>query len=171
MSTKKNPPPAAAPPGCLARASSTLDNSPDIPELLLKNQLCFPLYSASKEVVRRYTPLLKPFNLTYTQYIAMMALWEHESLDVKTLGELLFLDSGTLTPLLKKLEEKSLVLRQKTNKDGRQLIVSLTQKGKDLRREMQIVPHQIGSCVNLSPEEGAELKRLLLKVLSNVTES
>ena len=100
-----------------------------------------------------------------------MALWEHESLDVKTLGELLFLDSGTLTPLLKKLEEKSLVLRQKTNKDGRQLIVSLTQKGKDLRREMQIVPHQIGSCVNLSLEEGAELKRLLLKVLSNVTES
>ncbi|MBF0991036.1 MAG: MarR family transcriptional regulator, partial [Atopobium sp.] len=125
----------------------------------------------SKEVVRRYTPLLKPFNLTYTQYIAMMALWEHESLDVKTLGELLFLDSGTLTPLLKKLEEKSLVLRQKTNKDGRQLIVSLTQKGKDLRREIQVVPHQIGSCVNLSPEEGAELKRLLLKVLSNVTES
>lgn len=100
-----------------------------------------------------------------------MALWEHESLDVKTLGELLFLDSGTLTPLLKKLEEKSLVLRQKTNKDGRQLIVSLTQKGKDLRREMQIVPHQIGSCVNLSTEEGAELKRLLLKVLSNVRES
>ena len=100
-----------------------------------------------------------------------MALWEHESLDVKTLGELLFLDSGTLTPLLKKLEEKSLVLRQKTNKDGRQLIVSLTQKGKDLRREIQVVPHQIGSCVKLSPEEGAELKRLLLKVLSNVTES
>jgi len=100
-----------------------------------------------------------------------MALWEHESLDVKTLGALLFLDSGTLTPLLKKLEEKSLVLRQKTNKDGRQLIVSLTQKGKDLRREIQVVPHQIGSCVNLSPEEGAELKRLLLKVLSNVTES
>lgn len=154
-----------------ASGSSTLDNSLDIPELRLKNQLCFPLYSASKEVVRRYTPLLKPFNLTYTQYIAMMALWEHESLDVKTLGELLFLDSGTLTPLLKKLEEKSLVLRQKTNKDGRQLIVSLTQKGKDLRREIQVVPHQIGSCVNLSPEEGAELKRLLLKVLSNVTES
>ncbi|MBF0954537.1 MAG: MarR family transcriptional regulator [Atopobium sp.] len=154
-----------------AGGSSALANSPDIPELLLKHHLCFPLYSASKEVVRRYTPLLKPFNLTYTQYIAMMALWEHESLDVKTLGERLFLDSGTLTPLLKKLEEKSLVLRQKTNKDGRQLIVSLTQKGKDLRREMQIVPHQIGSCVNLSTEEGAELKRLLLKVLSNVTES
>lgn len=151
--------------------SSALDNSQEIPELLLKNQLCFPLYSASKEVVRRYTPLLKPFNLTYTQYIAMMALWENKSLDVKTLGELLFLDSGTLTPLLKKLEEKGLVLRQKTNKDGRQLIVSLTQKGKDLKREIQVVPHQIGSCVDLSPEEGAELKRLLLKVLSNVTES
>ena len=100
-----------------------------------------------------------------------MALWEHKSLDVKTLGKLLFLDSGTLTPLLKKLEEKGLVLRQKANKDGRQLIVSLTQKGQDLRREMQVVPHQIGPCVNLSTEEGAELKRLLLKVLSNVTES
>ena len=151
--------------------SSALDNSQEIPELLLKKQLCFPLYSASKEVVRRYTPLLKPFNLTYTQYITMMALWENKSLDVKALGELLFLDSGTLTPLLKKLEEKGLVLRQKTNKDGRQLIVSLTQKGKDLKREIQTVPHQIGSCVDLSPEEGAELKRLLLKVLSNVTES
>ena len=151
--------------------SSALENSQEIPELLLKNQLCFPLYSASKEVVRRYTPLLKPFNLTYTQYIAMMALWENKSLDVKALGELLFLDSGTLTPLLKKLEEKGLVLRQKTNKDGRQLIVSLTQKGKDLKREIQVVPHQIGSCVDLSPEEGAELKRLLLKVLSHVTES
>ena len=154
-----------------ASGSSALENSQEIRELLLKNQLCFPLYSASKEVVRRYTPLLKPFNLTYTQYIAMMALWENKSLDVKTLGELLFLDSGTLTPLLKKLEEKGLVLRQKTNKDGRQLIVSLTQKGKDLKREIQVVPHQIGSCVDLSPEEGAELKRLLLKVLSNVTES
>ena len=151
--------------------SSAFDNSQEIPELLLKNQLCFPLYSTSKEVVRRYTPLLKPFNLTYTQYIAMMALWENKSLDVKTLGELLFLDSGTLTPLLKKLEEKGLVLRQKTDKDGRQLIVSLTQKGKDLKREIQTVPHQISSCVDLSPEEGAELKRLLLKVLSNVTES
>ena len=151
--------------------SSALDNSQEIPELLLKNQLCFPLYSASKEVVRRYTPLLKPFNLTYTQYITMMALWENKSLDVKALGELLFLDSGTLTPLLKKLEEKGLVLRQKTNKDGRQLIVSLTQKGKDRKREIQTVPHQSGSCFDLSPEEGAELKRLLLKVLSNVTES
>ena len=150
-----------------ASGSSALENS----ELLHKNQLCFTLYSASKEVVRTYTPLLKPYNLTYTQYIAMMALWENKSLDVKTLGELLFLDSGTLTPLLKKLEEKGLVLRQKTNKDGRQLIVSLTQKGKDLKREIQVVPHQIGSCVDLSPEEGAELKRLLLKVLSNVTES
>ena len=100
-----------------------------------------------------------------------MALWENKSLDVKTLGKLLFLDSGTLTPLLKKLEEKGLVLRQKTDKDGRQLIVSLTQKGLDLRQEMQVVPHQIGSCVNLSPEEGVELKRLLLKVLFNVTES
>lgn len=157
--------------GTFASGSSALDNSQEIPELLLKNQLCFPLYSASKEVVRRYTPLLKPFNLTYTQYIAMMALWENKSLDVKALGELLFLDSGTLTPLLKKLEEKGLVLRQKTDKDGRQLIVSLTQKGRDLKREIQVVPHQIGSCVDLSPEEGAELKRLLLKVLSHVTES
>lgn len=115
--------------------SSALGNSQEIPELLLKNQLCFPLYSASKEVVRRYTPLLKPFNLTYTQYITMMALWENKSLDVKALGELLFLDSGTLTPLLKKLEEKGLVLRQKTNKDGRQLIVSLTQKVKTLSKK------------------------------------
>ena len=139
--------------------------------LKLENQLCFPLYACSKEIVRRYKTYLDKLDLTYTQYIVMMVMWEEKELNVKELGDKLFLDSGTLTPLLKKLEEKSLVLRQKTNKDGRQLIVSLTQKGKDLRREMQIVPHQIGSCVNLSTEEGAELKRLLLKVLSNVTES
>ena len=139
--------------------------------LKLENQLCFPLYACSKEIVRRYKTYLDKLDLTYTQYIVMMVMWEEKELNVKELGDKLFLDSGTLTPLLKKLEEKSLVLRQKTNKDGRQLIVSLTQKGKDLRREIQVVPHQIGSCVNLSPEEGAELKRLLLKVLSNVTES
>ena len=139
--------------------------------LKLENQLCFPLYACSKEIVRGYKTYLDKLDLTYTQYIVMMVMWEEKELNVKELGDKLFLDSGTLTPLLKKLEEKSLVLRQKTNKDGRQLIVSLTQKGKDLRREIQVVPHQIGSCVNLSPEEGAELKRLLLKVLSNVTES
>ena len=153
-----------------ASGSSTLDNSPDIPELLLKNQLCFPLYSASKEVVRRYTPLLKPFGLTYTQYVTMMVLWEHRSLDVSELGKFLHLDSGTLTPLLKKLESKGYIARQKTNADGRRLIVSLTESGSQLKQQMKDVPHQIGSCVNLTSEDAEELRRLLNKILAPVDE-
>lgn len=153
-----------------AGGSSALDNSQDIPELLLKNQLCFPLYSASKEVVRRYTPLLKPFGLTYTQYVTMMVLWEHCSLDVSELGKFLHLDSGTLTPLLKKLESKGYIARQKTNEDGRRLIVSLTETGSQLKQQMRDVPHQIGSCVNLTPEDAEELRRLLSKILAPVDE-
>lgn len=150
--------------------SSALDNSQDIPELHLKNQLCFPLYSASKEVVRRYTPLLKPFGLTYTQYVTMMVLWEHRSLDVSELGKFLHLDSGTLTPLLKKLESKGYIARQKTNADGRRLIVSLTESGSQLKQQMKDVPYQIGSCVNLTSEDAEELRRLLNKILAPVDE-
>lgn len=139
--------------------------------LLLDNQLCFPLYAAAKEVVRRYTPFLAPFDLTYTQYIAMMVLWEKKTVSVNELGKQLMLDSGTLTPLLRKLEDKKYLLREKSTKDGRQLIVSLTPEGASLKDKMVVVPQKMGTCVHLSPEETTELKRLLKKVTDNILAS
>lgn len=139
--------------------------------LLLDNQLCFPLYAAAKEVVRRYTPFLAPFDLTYTQYIAMMVLWEKKTVSVNELGKQLMLDSGTLTPLLRKLEDKKCLLREKSAKDGRRLIVSLTPEGASLKDKMVVVPQKMGTCVHLSPEETTELKRLLKKVTNNILAS
>lgn len=139
--------------------------------LLLDNQLCFPLYAAAKEVVRRYTPFLAPFDLTYTQYIAMMVLWEKKTVSVNELGKQLMLDSGTLTPLLRKLEDKKYLLREKSAKDGRRLIVSLTSEGASLKDKMVVVPQKMGTCVHLSPEETIELKRLLKKVTDNILAS
>ena len=139
--------------------------------LLLDNQLCFPLYAAAKEVVRRYTPFLAPFDLTYPQYIAMMVLWEKKTVSVNELGKQLMLDSGTLTPLLRKLEDKKYLLREKSVKDGRRLIVSLTPEGASLKDKMVVVPQKMGACVHLSPEETIELKRLLKKVTDNILAS
>ena len=139
--------------------------------LLLDNQLCFPLYAAAKEVVRRYTPFLAPFDLTYTQYITMMVLWEKKTVSVNELGKQLMLDSGTLTPLLRKLEDKKYLLREKSAKDGRRLIVSLTPEGASLKDKMVVVPQKMGTCVHLSPEETTELKRLLKKVTDNILAS
>ena len=139
--------------------------------LLLDNQLCFPLYAAAKEVVRRYTPFLAPFDLTYTQYIAMMVLWEKKTVSVNELGKQLMLDSGTLTPLLRKLEDKKYLLREKSAKDGRRLIVSLTPEGASLKDKMVVVPQKMGTYVHLSPEETTELKRLLKKVTNNILAS
>ena len=139
--------------------------------LILDNQLCFPLYAAAKEVVRRYTPFLAPFDLTYTQYIAMMVLWEKKTVSVNELGKQLMLDSGTLTPLLRKLEDKKYLLREKSAKDGRRLIVSLTPEGASLKDKMVVVQQKMGTCVHLSPEETIELKRLLKKVTNNILAS
>lgn len=159
---------------------SVNDTSPqDAPEssmslediLLLDNQLCFPLYVTAKEVVRRYTPFLAPFDLTYTQYIAMMVLWETKTVGVSELGERLMLDSGTLTPLLRKLEDKKYLVREKSKVDGRRLVVSLTQEGASLKHKMTVVPQEMGSCVHLSPAEISELKRLLKKVTDNILKS
>ena len=150
---------------------SNKDSMPLEDMLLLDNQLCFPLYAAAKEVVRRYTPFLAPFGLTYTQYIAMMVLWEKKTVIVNELGKQLMLDSGTLTPLLRKLEDKKYLLREKSAKDGRRLIVSLTPEGASLKDKMVVVPQKMGTCVHLSPEETTELKRLLKKVTNNILAS
>ena len=138
--------------------------------LRLENQLCFPLYACSKEVVRRYKPVLDRFDLTYTQYLAMMALWEHKKINVKKLGELLYLDSGTLTPVLKKLEAKGLVSRTRSAEDERNLIITITRKGERLKEDALIVPQLLTQCVHLEPEEAKTLYDLLYKVMSTLTE-
>lgn len=136
--------------------------------LKLENQLCFPLYAASKEVIRRYKPLLDKVDLTYTQYIAMMVLWEVNEINVKTLGEKLYLDSGTLTPLLKKLESKGYITRKRLDKDERNLDISITKKGLALQEKVKNVPEEIGKCVNLSEDEAKVLYNMLYKILGNV---
>lgn len=133
--------------------------------LKLKNQICFPLYACSKEIIRRYKPFLDRVDLTYTQYIAMMALWENEKMNVRELGQCLFLDSGTLTPVLKKLESKGFIARSRSKEDERNLIVTVTEKGWKLREEALSIPEDMSNCVSLSPEEASELYRLLYKML------
>ena len=144
----------------------------DVDEALkLSNQLCFPLYACSKELVRRYKPFLDELDLTYTQYLVMLVLWEQGSASVKELGAQLMLDSGTLTPLLKKLEERGLVSRVRSSTDERQLIVSLTKEGTALKDCASVVPLQIGSCIGLEPDEVIELLRLLRKVTAGIENS
>ena len=133
--------------------------------LRLDRQLCFPLYACSREIIKLYKPFLDEIDLTYTQYIAMLVLWEKESVTVKELGEALYLDSGTLTPLLKKMEAKGLLYRRRSEEDERNLIVSLTDAGRALKDRALSVPRQMAGCVRLEPEEAEELYRLLYKLL------
>ena len=133
--------------------------------LRLDRQLCFPLYACSREIIKQYKPFLDELDLTYTQYIAMMVLWEKESVTVKELGEALYLDSGTLTPLLKKMEAKGLLSRRRSEEDERNLIVSLTRAGRALKDRALAVPERMAACVGLEPEEAEELYRLLYKLL------
>ena len=136
--------------------------------LKLENQLCFPLYAAAKETVKLYRPLLEKMNLTYTQYIAMLVFWEHKKMNVKELGEKLYLDSGTLTPVLKSLEAKGYVRRYRSTEDERVLLVEVTEAGKALREEALSVPAQMACHVVLSPEERLTRYKLLYKLLSAV---
>ncbi|MCR5667087.1 MAG: MarR family transcriptional regulator [Eubacterium sp.] len=136
--------------------------------LKLCNQLCFPLYACSKEIVKRYKPFLDPIDLTYTQYIAMMVVWEEKEITVKAMGEKLFLDSGTLTPVLKKLEQKGYVKRERAKDDERNLIISLTAQGEKLKEKAVSVPRDMGGCICLSPDEAATLYQLLYKILGQM---
>ena len=133
--------------------------------LKLERQLCFPLYACARETIKQYKPYLDELDLTYTQYIAMMVLWEKHSVTVKELGETLYLDSGTLTPLLKKMEAKGLLTRRRSEQDERSLIVRLTEAGEALKEKAVSVPYQMASCVRLEPDEAQELYRLLYKLL------
>ena len=134
--------------------------------LKLENQLCFPLYACSRQVVKKYHPFLEALDLTYTQYIAMMVLWEEERISAKRLGERLFLDSGTLTPVLKSLEAKGFILRRRDTEDERVLMAELTDAGRALRERALSVPGQVAGCIRLDPAEAAELYRLLYKILA-----
>jgi DNA-binding MarR family transcriptional regulator len=138
--------------------------------LKIKNQLCFPLYACSKEVVKRYKPFLDPLDLTYTQYITMLVVWEEKEITVKALGDILFLDSGTLTPVLKKLEQKGYVKRSRSKDDERNLIITLTDEGLELKKKACSIPQKLGNCVNLPHEEVEQLYNLLYKLLSTCTE-
>lgn len=136
--------------------------------LRLDSQLCFPLYACAREVVKRYKPELDAIDLTYTQYITMLVLWEEPCLTSKRIGERLHLDSGTLTPVLKKLEEKGLVTRCRSAEDERNLTVSLTDAGAALKDRARDIPARMGACVRLEPREALELYTLLYKLLDGM---
>ncbi len=137
--------------------------------LKLEYQLCFPLYAASKEMVRRYQPLLRPLGLTYTQYITMLVLWEQESISVKSLGDRLYLDSGTLSPLLKRLEARGLVQKERSGADERQVFVSITQKGRALRAKALSVPQEMQRRLSFSSGDAQSLALLLQKLLFSLS--
>ena len=136
--------------------------------LKLKNQLCFPLYLCSKEMIRKYSKYLEPLDLTYTQYIVMMYFWEIKESNVKDIGKTLLLDSSTLTPLLKKLEQKGFLERKRNNSDERNLIISLTKKGEYLKIKAKSIPNLMKKCLNINDEESKNLYIILYKILNNI---
>ncbi len=135
--------------------------------LLLENQVCFPLYAAARELIKKYDAALSKLDLTYTQYVVMLVLWEKGNLTVKELGEALYLDSGTLTPLLKRLEGKGLITRTRLACDERSLSISPTYKGAALKDNALSVPNSLLSTINLTEKEKQTLRRLLYKILEN----
>lgn len=135
--------------------------------LKLENQISFPLYVGSKEIVKRYTPFLEEIDLTYTQYITMMVLWEHHEMNVKELGKYLYLDSGTLTPVLKKLEQKGYISRKRNTQDERVLNVAVTEEGMKLREKAIEIPAKLGESVILDEEDVKKLHEILHKLIKN----
>ncbi len=138
--------------------------------LKLGNQLCFPLYASAREIVNLYHPHLRELDLTYTQYIAMMVLWERGEISAREVGKLLFLDSGTLTPVLKSLEKKGYITRSRSKEDERVLLVAPTDAGMALRERALEIPEKIGCAVRLTEEEAGTLYTLLYKILAALPE-
>lgn len=134
--------------------------------LKLEHQMCFPLYAAAREVVKKYRPHLDAIGLTYTQYITMMVLWQEKKISVKVLGEKLFLDSGTMTPVLKSLEAKGYVIRERSTADERSVTVTITDSGEKLKDNAVEIPAKVAACVGLAAEEAVLLYTLLYKVLN-----
>ncbi len=134
--------------------------------LKLENQICFPLYAAAREIIKQYKPMLDDMDLTYTQYIVMLVLWEEKAITTKALGQKLYLDSGTLTPLLKKMEVKGLVTRKRSAYDERNLDVTITEKGEALKEQAITIPAQIAESTNLDSDEAMMLYTMLYKILN-----
>lgn len=137
--------------------------------LLIENQLCFPLYVCAKEWIKVYTSYLDELGLTYTQFITMMVLWEQKSLTVKELGKSLFLDSGTLTPLLKKLEEKGFVTRRRSLEDERNLIVTITEQGEALKQRAIHIPRTVKERIRISHEDAEIIRGVLNRALASLS--
>lgn len=135
--------------------------------LKLENQLCFPLYAAARKVTGAYTPLLKPLGITYTQYIVLLVLWEKDGQTVGAIGDLLHLDNGTLTPLLKKMETEGIVTRLRSKEDERRVTIQLTEKGKALKKQAEDIPAKIGACIHLNQEDARSLYRILYQILDD----
>lgn len=133
--------------------------------LKLENQICFPLYAASRQVIKMYRPYLEPMDLTYTQYVVLLVLWEKNSISAGELGRRLILDSGTLTPVLKSMEAKGLIRRYRSLEDERVLNVEITEEGKNLREKAMAIPEEQATHGRLSAREEAELHRLLYKII------
>ena len=135
----------------------------------LDNQLCFPIYAAARVITSLYTPYLRPLGLTYTQYILFLVLWEKDGLTVGEICRRLMLDSGTLSPILKKLRDQGYIKKQQSASDERSFIITLTDKGRELQLKVKDIPLQVGSCVDLAPEKALQLRDLLNELLDNQT--
>ena len=133
----------------------------------LANQLCFPLYAAARHVTGLYTPVLRPLGLTYTQYIVFLVLWEKDGLTVGEIGEKLLLDNGTLSPLLKKMEQAGYVRRERSREDERVVVITLTEAGRALQEKAKDVPAKVAGCIDLPPEKAQALYGLLYELLEN----
>lgn len=133
--------------------------------LKIENQLCFPLYACSREIIKQYTPFLDELHLTYTQYITMLVLWEKRSLTTKELGNILYLDSGTLTPLLKKMEAGGLLTRMRSREDERNLVITITEAGEALKERAVDIPQKVMACTKLDRKDAETLYRILYKIL------
>ena len=134
-------------------------------QLRLDHQLCFPLYAAARKVTGLYTPYFKPLGITYTQYIVFLVLWENDDISVKDLCSRLYLDSGTLTPLLKKMEKDGYIIRKRSQEDERVVKITLTERGREMEEKAAEIPMNVGSCIPLSETEAADLYTLLNKLL------
>jgi DNA-binding MarR family transcriptional regulator len=133
----------------------------------LSNQLCFPLYAAARNVTGLYTPYLKELGLTYTQYIVFLVLWEKDGITVGEICEKLMLDNGTVSPLLKKMEQAGYITKMRSSEDDRVVLISLTKEGKDLQKKAKDVPAKVAGCVDLPPEKAKMLYTLLYELLDN----
>jgi DNA-binding MarR family transcriptional regulator len=155
----------------MARAHTPADTARPIDWLQLDNQLCFALYSASLAMTKLYKPLLEPLGLTYPQYLALLVLWERDGLAVNELGERLFLDSGTLTPLLKRMEAAGWLNRERASDDERRVIVSLTADGKALKRRAQSVPHALAAATGCGADELVALTQRLQQLRTQLLDA